>query len=336
MMEKYDQIRGAIMGAAFADSYSVPSATHHVAKLPPRRSVRMRDLTEYADLQKQTTRPFPYTHAQPSNDLLPRPSDDCEWLYFTTSNFLAKKNPHLAWTELAQSRDNIRARNGTKIALRNLAEGKRPPVSGHDNPHYFDDIAMIRILGIAINLHQDVVTLKKVVTQEVETTHSEDGIYCANAFAQLVASILDFDPIDKSIQAALAELPSESWSRRVVMSALHLTESDTDILSRVVTLEREVVENIYAYPVSAPETLALALSHLHHAQTPHELLLASHLHRRNQDSLPALMGALAGLRFGCDWLPTNFLTQPHTLYGVCIPDLAGKDLDDLVDQLSHY
>ncbi|WP_260609578.1 ADP-ribosylglycohydrolase family protein, partial [Streptomyces sp. WAC 01325] len=44
----------------------------------------------------------------------------------------------------------LRARISVRAGLGNLATGLRPPATGHDNPHYFDDAACIRACVLAV------------------------------------------------------------------------------------------------------------------------------------------------------------------------------------------
>ena len=325
-------IRGAVLGLATGDAMSSPSATHRVALLAPKRAARMRSLAEYADQQKQTTRPFPYTHAQPNWMLHPGPSDDLEWFAFSAENFLNKRDPLIAWKELAARRDAIYARNGTKIALKNLADGLLPPQSGHDNPHYFDDIVLSRSLAAALLYFNDEKALTAHVLADAQVTHSEDGVYCALAFAHFAAALIREVPMNQAVDIATSQLPKDSWSRRIIELALDHTQEVNNLFTRVVTLEHTTIENIYAFPVPAPETLALLLAHARHAKSAYELALSALSHKRKLDSLPALAGAIAGIVFGDEWIPEQF-KNGLSLPGVCIPDFKGKLIEPLIASL---
>lgn len=327
-------IRGAVLGLVTGDALSAPSSAHRIPLLAPKRAARMRSLAEYSDNQRQTTRPYPYTHAQPNWLLHPGPSDDVEWFTFSAENFLSKDDPALAWKNLAKKRETILARTGTKIALKNLADGLNPPQSGHDNPHYFDDIAMARSLAASLLCFKDQKKLSVFVQRDAEVTHSEDGVFCALALAHFAAALIREESLPNAIDAALTMLPKGSWSRRIIEAALLETKNETDLFTRVVTLERKAMENIYAFPVSAPETLALLLSHAIHANNAHELTLSALSHKRKLDSLPALAGAIAGIRFGDEWIPAQFKSGVE-LAGVCIPDFKGKKIDPLIESLIH-
>lgn len=327
-----DRIAGTIFGLSFGESSALPSATHRLAILAPKRILRMKTLGEFADNNKQTTRPFPYTHAQPSFMLNPRPSDDTEWFAFVAGYLLNSQESLVEWTRLAHSVNELRARTGTKIALRNLIEGKSPPASGHDNPHYFDDISMVRALAVSTFRFENSNALDLRVYEDVSITHSEDGLYCALAMAHLHASLLRGENTSVAIQSAINQLPADSWSRFAVTSMIEKTSSEQSILHRYATLETQEVENIYAYPVSAPETLGLLCAHLQHAKSAEDLIFAGLIHKRKLDSLPALMGAIAGAIYGTAWIPKEFKDNNIALEGVCIPELKGITLSSICDR----
>jgi len=329
-----ERLAGLVYGLALGEGTALPSAIHRLSILAPKRVLRMRTLGEYADNQKQTTRPFPYTHAQASHLLNPSPSDATEWFAFVADYMLSNQESLAAWQVLAKQSSDIRARTGTKIALRNLLEGKNPPASGHDNPHYFDDIAMIRALAIAAVHHRDRDVLNNKVLADSSITHSEDGVFCALAVAYLMASLLEGESIPQAIAGALHQIPNSSWSNYIVSSMIQKSAGVKETLVRYSILESSEIENIYAYPISAPETLGLLLAHLQNCSDSNELMFSGLLHKRKLDSLPALMGAVAGARFGISWIPKELRSDSLQLDGVSIPKLKAMTLSSLVSRLS--
>ncbi len=329
-----ERLTGLVYGLALGEGVALPSAIHRLSILAPKRVLRMRTLGEFADNQKQTTRPFPYTHAQASHLLNPSPSDVTEWFAFVADYFLLNRESLVAWQELAKQSSVIRARTGTKIALQNLLEGKNPPASGHDNPHYFDDIAMIRALAIAAVHGHDKDALNNKVLADSSITHSEDGVFCALAAAHLMASLLEGESISQAITAALQQIPDSSWSNYLISSMIKNSAGVKETLVRYSILETSEIENIYAYPISAPETLGLLLAHLQNCLNPSDLMFSGLLHKRKLDSLPALMGAVAGAHFGISWIPAEYKRDSIQLDGVSIPALKAMTLSSLVSRLS--
>jgi ADP-ribosylglycohydrolase len=330
-----EKVRAIVYGLAFGDSISSYSAVHRVSILAPRRVLRMRTLTEFADDHLQTTRPSPYTHAQPGKMLNPAPSDDSEWFAFT-ANALMNSAVSIddAWMELARQRDVIRARTGTKVALRNLDQGSSIESAGHDNPHYFDDIACIRAIAAGILSAGSVSGATELAFSDARITHSEDGLWCAMATSALVAAGLSGASKEEAVGEAIKQLPTGSWSARIVEKAIAEAAGDPSGISRGAKLESTCVDRIYSFAISAPETLGLLFAHLLNSRTADEFFLATLLHKRNLDSLPALAGAIASLFFTEQWLPKGFLESELLLDGVCLPDLKGSSLKELSHRLA--
>ncbi len=331
MTEIANRIEGLVFGMAFGDGIAAPSATNRLSILAPKRIMRMRSLSEYADENMHTTRPIPYTHAQPGVLLNPSPSDDTEWFAFVANYLLRGESSAVAWSQLAEKKDQVRARTGTKIALKNISNGLMSPESGHDNPHYFDDIALIRAAAISSIYFANQELMLKKVEEDITFTHSEDGLYCANALAILFAAVLRGESKTEAINGAVQSLPKESWSANLVADALKKAKQIPNTFARAIVLEEQFIENIYAYPISAPETLGLLLAHLSNTETAEDLMNSALLHKRKLDSLPPLAGALAGVLYGAEWLPKISKSETISLAGACIPDLKGINLRQLAD-----
>ena len=333
MVEVKDRIEGTIFGLAFGDGIAEPSATNRLGILAPKRIMRMRSLSEYADEKKQTTRPIPYTHAQAGRLLNPSPSDDSEWFAFVVKYILANESSLNAWQALSRENENIKARTGTKIALNNLVNGLLPPVSGHDNPHYFDDISLARAVAISLIYFNSTEDMLKKVDEDITITHSEDGLYCARALANMFATIMRGESKTQAISAAISCFPKDSWSERLVSKAMDISKGVNNDFDRAIKLEQNFIEKIYAYPISAPETLGLLLAHFENTDSPERLMHSALLHKRKLDSLPPLAGALAGVFYGAKWLPEASKSSDISLDGVCIPDLKGVTLRELADSI---
>lgn len=335
MKVKEEAVRAIIYGLAFGDAISSYSAVHRVSILAPRRVLRMRTLTEFADDHLQTTRPSPYTHAQPGQLLNPAPSDDSEWFAFTANALMNSGVPiDQAWIDLARRRDAVRARTGTKVALRNLDQGSTVESAGHDNPHYFDDIACIRAIAAGILSAGSISGATELAFTDARVTHSEDGLWCALATSALVAAGLAGATKEEAVEEAIKQLPTSSWSARIVEKAIQEVAGDPSAISRGAKLESTCVDRIYSFAISAPETLGLLFAHLLNSRTADEFFLATLLHKRNLDSLPALAGAVASLFFTDEWLPKGFLDSELILDGVCLPNLKGSSLRELAHRLA--
>lgn len=138
-----------------------------------------RELDTFAEQNATTTLPVPIALNQPPEPLRLGPSDDAEWAAFAAGTVLASAAGPLhglspdrrmraaidvAWNALAAEVAAaaarapevesavlpLRARISVRAGLGNLAAGLRPPATGHDNPHYFDDAACVRAAVLAV------------------------------------------------------------------------------------------------------------------------------------------------------------------------------------------
>lgn len=334
-----EPIAAAVHGLAAGDALSWLAEEHREFLLPSRRIGMLRFLDTYADATQSTTRPRPHVHSSPVSVLRPGPADDLEWFTFSALALAQlaagdREAVSRAWIDLAVGSgfETLRGRTGTMEALRNLRRGLRPPQSGNDNAHYFDDIACVRAVaaGLLAGDHADAVRL---ATADAEVTHARDGVWCARSMAVLVCGLAHGTPIDVAIDEAVGELPVGTWSHRTVLAALGHTPDASSALDLAMRLTTDVVDKVYSYAVSAPETLALLYAHARYASSADELMLGAFAHGRNADALPALAGAVAGLRFGDSWVPTQVTEAPVVLDGVCIPALAGRELDEVLSIL---
>lgn len=318
-----------IYGVACADSLNLPASYYRVASLAPKRTARIQALEKFRTEHLQTNLPTPYTHAQSPHLLNPEPSVMTEWFAFSLLGYFAPITAREYWVTLIEQESAIRTRGGTKIALKNLALGIMPPHSGHDNPHYFDDLAMVRSIGAALvpNISKsDVIAL---VASDSETTHSEDGIWCAQATASLLWDIINGFEVKEAISRALDYLPEDSWSRQRAQEALEVVKNSDSMLTRIMRLENEFTDRIYAYGIAAPDTFGLLIAHLSSSASASELIGSSYMHRRSLEALPALMGAFTGALHGDSWLPSGYIGAEVRLKGVSIPSLAGTLISDL-------
>jgi len=319
-----------IYGMAFTESLGLPASYYRVATLAPKRTSRMQGLEKFRTEHFQTNIPTPYTHAQSPLLLNPEPSVMSEWFAFSLYGYLSKSGTLEHWSTLLSQESRIRTRGGTKIALKNLAHGLLPPQSGHNNPHYFDDLATVRSIGAALVPRVNRADLLTMVGNDSAITHSEDGIWCAQATASLLWDINRGTDLEAAISNSLDLLPHDSWSRQRAVQALEISNKSKSMTGLIMRLETEFIDHIYAYGIAAPDTFGLLIAHLNTAGSAAELVGSSFMHRRSLEVLPALSGAFAGALYGDSWLPEGYVGSSVHLTGVSIPSLAGISLSDLV------
>jgi ADP-ribosylglycohydrolase len=336
-------IADCLLGLAAGDLLSWTTADHREPLISPRARRTRRSLEQFGDDTGTTTIPRPHVHAAPAAAMRMGAGDDLEWFAFSCRSqlrALRARGPRDAdpllddWQELAHHQEGVRARIGTHFALRNLASGLTPPQSGHDNPHYFDDIASVRSVAAGL-VRGDPAAAVAWARRDAETTHSLDGVWCAEATAALVASLASGHSRSTALDAAMERLPPGSWSRRLAELALAVAEEARSPFDLTVRLHASVADTIYSYGVAAPDTVALLLGHTARASDPLELMAGALGHGRNADALPALAGAVAGLMYGSDWTPDTVRSESYAMEGVCLPHLAGVKLHEVIADVGH-
>ncbi|MEQ6899311.1 ADP-ribosylglycohydrolase family protein [Microbacterium sp. KR10-403] len=295
--------------------------------LPPKRFARMEVLHAFDREHSEATPTRPYAHSSPP-ERLQGPGENAEWVAFSATSFVTGREDVIEsrWLELA-AEGRGRQRAGTAIALGNMRRGLRPPQSGHDNPHYFDDLAMARAVG-AVALH-DVTTARALVAADAHATHDLDGAWAADAVVVLLHALLSGAPGTDAARLAAEVLPEHSWSRRLAEVALSAAAQTASPFELSVVLSREVCDWIYSYPVAAPETLAVLLAHVSAATSAEALLAGTSATGRNGTTLAALSGAASAALFGADWIPSE-ISLDVPLAGLGVPRLAGVSLADAV------
>ncbi|MEU9501214.1 ADP-ribosylglycohydrolase family protein [Streptomyces sp. NPDC048196] len=367
------RIEGLLLGLAAGDAAGWPAARHRAARMPEWTRRLTRELDTFAEQNATTTLPVPIALNQPPEPLRLGPSDDAEWAAFTAGSVLTAAGAllsdlgrdrrmraalDLAWnalaSEVAAAADRapevesavlpLRARISVRAGLGNLAAGLRPPATGHDNPHFFDDAACVRAAVLAVVHPGDPAAAADLAEYDARYTQDGDGVHGARAMAAAVAAALGGAPASGAVDTALAQLPEGTEIRRNTLHAVHLTRTHAadrpgrpgTAFALVPVLEHEIVDHVYSYGIAAAETVpvALALALATDGQVAEAVPAAACL-SRVADSAPALAGALTGALGGAPALPRTWRDACRVLSGCALPRLAGTDLVELAGALAR-
>jgi ADP-ribosylglycohydrolase len=319
-----DRIAGAFVGLAVGDAAGWPAARHRSVLHAPWSRRLLRELDTFAEEHRVTTLPVPFALNQPVAPLAVGPSDDAEWLAWTV---LTIDRPRAEAFRDLTGREDIRARISVATALGNLAKGVEPPASGHDNPHHFDDAAAVRAVAFG--------ALGRDPTEDAQVTNANDGLLGALAMAAAVAEAVATGSAAAAAGAALAVLPPDTAIGHNARLALDVARKAGDPFAAVPALDAALLDHVYSYGVGAAQTVpvALALAEVAggflSAAVPAAACLAA-----LADSAPALTGALTGACGGLDAIPAGWITSARTLAGCCLPEMAGKDVIELMEELA--
>jgi ADP-ribosylglycohydrolase len=372
-----ERVAGLLLGLAAGDAAGWPSGRHRAARLPDWTRRLTRELDTFAEQNATTTLPVPIALNQPPEPLRLGPSDDAEWAAFTALSVLSATETEagvagsdltadqrvrsalaLAWTGLADEvaaaaarADEIesaeiplRARISVRAGLGNLAAGLRPPATGHDNPHYFDDAACVRAAVLAVVHPGDPAAAADLAEFDARYTQDGDGVHGARAVAAAVAAALGGAGIDGCVAAALRQLPQGTEILRNAEQAVKLGRSVAaaspgtagNAFALVPVLEHEIVDHVYSYGIAAAETVPVALAvALAAGGDVTEAVPSAACLSRVADSAPALAGALTGVVGGARALPATWREACRSLAGCALPRLAGTDLLEIAQRLAR-
>lgn len=366
------RVEGMLLGLAAGDAAGWPAARHRAARMPEWTRRLTRELDTFAEQNETTTLPVPIALNQPPEPLRLGPSDDAEWAAFTAEAVLASRGAllsdlsrdrrvraavDLAWMSLAAEISSaaarapevesavipLRARISVRAGLGNLATGLRPPASGHDNPHFFDDAACVRSCVLAVVHPGDPEAAADLAEYDARYTQDEDGVHGARAMAAAVALALAGAPAADCVAAAQHQLPPGSEIARNAAHAVDLARTARDAggsprgcaFGLVPLLEHQIIDHVYSYGIAAADTVPVALALVLAADGDvAEAVPAAACLSRVADSAPALAGALGGALGGAAALPAAWRTACRTLAGCALPQLAGLDLVELAGRLA--
>ncbi|MFI0985306.1 ADP-ribosylglycohydrolase family protein [Streptomyces exfoliatus] len=359
-----DAVEGLLLGLAAGDAAGWPAARHRAARMPEWTRRLTRELDTFAEQNATTTLPVPIALNQPPEPLRLGPSDDAEWAVFTAEAVLTASGQvfaglpqerrlraavDLAWNALAgqvaaaaerapeveSAVLPLRARISVRAGLGNLATGLRPPATGHDNPHFFDDAACVRAVVLALVHPGDPRAAAELAEFDARYTQDGDGVHGARAMAAAVAAAFGGATVDESVEAALDELPPVTEIGRNARYAVKLAQTAGSAFELVPLLEHQIVDHVYSYGIAAAETVPVALALATAARgamtaaVPAAVCLS-----RVADSAPALAGALTGALGGGRSVPVTWRDACRTLAGCALPRLAGTDLVELAGLLA--
>ncbi|CAL9603114.1 hypothetical protein SUDANB145_05460 [Streptomyces sp. enrichment culture] len=358
------RVEGLLLGLAAGDAAGWPAARHRAARMPEWTRRLTRELDTFAEQNATTTLPVPIALNQPPEPLRLGPSDDAEWAAFAAEAVLRAGDAStlgdlsrerrirtaidLTWSavaaEVAAAADRapevesavlpLRARISVRAGLGNLAAGLRPPATGHDNPHYFDDAACVRACVLAVAHPGEPRLAAGLAEFDARYTQDGDGVHGARAMAAAVACALAGAGVRACVAAALAELPEETEIGRNARQALALATGADSTFALVPLLEHQIVDHVYSYGIAAAETVpvALALATAADGRLARAVPAAACL-SRVADSAPALVGALTGAIGGGTAIPATWRDTCRTLPGCVLPRLTGTDLVELAGRL---
>lgn len=341
MTDRFERVYGGLLGLALGDAIGYPAAMHRGLQLAPwqRAFQRRTDLEMLEHRVLRLTLPFGFGRGD--DVLLPGPTDDTEMAALTARILVAHRGAPTAadfaeeWRRLARQADQLWSGLAEKAAIENLRRGLDPPATGGDNPQWYDDGAVARAIPAGLAWPGQPMQAARVAALDAAVTHADEGVWAARAMAAAVSLLVDGAGLDAALATGRAEFPAESWIAWIDGRVAALAEKHAAPADLALALNQDVLTRTYSYANAAAETVpaAFALARATEGDLWQGVLVAN-ICARAADSLPAMVGALAGTMSGAGAVSGDWEQALRTLRGVCVPDLAGVDLHALATDIA--
>jgi len=239
-----------------------------------------------------------------------------------------------AWQKYILAQGGVFERAGRPLygAVENIRRGMKPPLSGLDNVLNIDDGAAMRIAPVGIFCAGDPGRAARMAAVEAQISHAKDGIWAAQAVAASIAVAMADGNTQEVIDAGLACIPDDSWLGRGMASAMAICDDANDVMEAA--WERLHVDLWTPAHAVSPEAIPqlYAIYRLTDGDFRRGLFWAGNF-GRDADTLTAIIGALAGARYGVGIMPPEWVAVVRRPAGVSLKFAAQEDLLALADDL---
>lgn len=273
--------------------------------------------------------------------LKPTPTYVSEFALFTANMLIdlgedtSQEKIEAYWREhIVKNEQHIRSALSERAAIVNFQRGWKPPVTGNDHPHTYDDGFVARAIAIGICTYDQPELRACLIRWDGSVTHADDGMEAGAAMAETIASGMRGESFQKMVENGISKLSSESWVGVQCRKAVEIALRHHSPFAALPELDKEIISRIYNYGNLAPETLPItyALFLLSEGKMETAIPLANCFPRLS-DSVPAFVGAMCGVYQGEKSIPRNYEHYLNLPKGVCIPDMKDIDPELLVDRL---
>ncbi|MEZ4614570.1 MAG: ADP-ribosylglycohydrolase family protein [Caldilineaceae bacterium] len=169
---------------------------------------------------------------------------------------------------------------------------------------------------------------------DAQITNAEDGVYGASngCCCRLVGG---GHHIDEALLVAAHLFPGRQLDRAEDQIAQQCRQEATVPQDLPLLLTTRLINSVYSYGNAAPETVPAALALVDACQGDlQQAVLWANTIPKAADSLPALVGALCGAHQGAAVISPRWQAQLNRCRGLCLPFVAGVQLDQIAQALS--
>ena len=333
-----DRARGALLGLAAGDAVGFPALYHRMIAMPDRRSWLWSQAAEL-DGEQINKLPLPFTLGAP-DALFLCGTDDTEFavvaarILLEAGDSAAEEALFAGWCRhVVDVGDDVWSGIAERASIDNVRKGLRPPVTGNDNPHHFDDGAVTRAVPVGIRYAGHPTEAAEVAARLASITNAEDGVTAAQAMAVTVSLLVAGVGVEEAIDAGIAQVPKDSWLGRNLKAAQTILDEEGSGFAAVPRWSHEIANGSYNFGNIAAETLPIAYAITRASAGLSEGLGLAAMIPKQADSLPAMVGSIAGARWGLSAVPQQWQIALDVVRGICVPSTGGTRLTELADAL---
>jgi ADP-ribosylglycohydrolase len=221
------------------------------------------------------------------------------------------------------------------ISTRNLQAGLQPPASGSFNHQMWSDGVAMAISAAGIISAGNPQQAARLATVLGSVSNGRDGIYTAQAVAAAISLAMVGASIAEMFDAALANVPPDSWTFRALQRARAAAEQPAALPDRLSSIERDVVVHWYPWADLATEAVPVALAVFAASEGAFPVAVPAGISMgRDADTIGAIVGSLAGAFCGEDAIPADWSRRVQVSTGKCIGFIAGRRIVEMADELA--
>lgn len=267
-------------------------------------------------------------------------TDDTEFALLTAKTLIKAKGNLTteqvveAWFEDVVVQDEFKRGGASEVAAaNNLRKGLRPPQSGKFNTFHLSDGSAMRIPPVGIVCAADPARAVAMAQIDASISHSEDGVWGAQAVAAAVSVAMADGSWEEIFEAALSPIPADSWLFYNMRKAFDIVDAaEGNILDCWMSLHDEIKASTWA-TTSEAIPAAFGCLRLRHDDFRSALVLAGNF-ARDADTIGAVAGAILGAKYGLSSIPHHWVQKVRHPSGTCLQFTKGLDIVQIGEQLA--
>ena len=240
-----------------------------------------------------------------------------------------------AWLRHVAVHDELNRGGVSEVeASNNLRQGLRPPLTGMYNTYHMSDGAVMRISPIGIVCAGDPSKAAHLAKIDASVSHDKDGLWGAQAVAAAVAVAMVSGTMEEIIEAAMMQIPSDSWLHYAMNLAFDIVDkADGSLIDAWMPLHDKLRTT---YKATTAEALPSVFACLKMVNEDFRTgLITACNFGRDADTIGAVAGAILGAKYGASGIPDKWLEKTRYPTGTCLQFTKGLDIKDVANKLAE-